>query len=385
MTIQANFPAIKPSLLLDFANTKQLDSRITYTRASTASFYNGVTTAMAEQNLYYPSNTLNGGNFVNRRVTLTGNSTVAPDGTTTASLLAEDTNTNSHGIDGLAGFTSGTSYTKSVFAKKGTGATAPDIIQISVSASSLTGGGYVNFNISSGTITANSANATGSIVSVGSGWYRCALTYTATATISPFNESLVYFTNNNSTATLQPSYAGVTTADVFLWGAQIEARSSATAYTATTTQAITNYIPVLQTAASGVARFDNNPTTGESLGLLIEESRTNLFTYSDDFNNASWSKTNSTVTADTIVSPDGTLTGEKLVETTTATVNHYVRQTATPSAGLLLGSWPSCVAAVPAINQQPCLPLTSSRWPTMAALYSSCRSRASASCWAEAL
>ena len=33
---------------------------------------------------------------------------------------------------------------------------------------------------------------------------------------------------------------------------------------------------VLQTAASGVARFDHNPVTGESLGLLIEEARTNL-------------------------------------------------------------------------------------------------------------
>jgi hypothetical protein len=32
---------------------------------------------------------------------------------------------------------------------------------------------------------------------------------------------------------------------------------------------------VIQTAASGVPRFDHNPETGESLGLLIEESRTN--------------------------------------------------------------------------------------------------------------
>jgi hypothetical protein len=32
---------------------------------------------------------------------------------------------------------------------------------------------------------------------------------------------------------------------------------------------------LIQTAASGVPRFDHNPTTGESLGLLVEEARTN--------------------------------------------------------------------------------------------------------------
>jgi len=38
---------------------------------------------------------------------------------------------------------------------------------------------------------------------------------------------------------------------------------------------------ILQTAPVNVARFDHNPTTGESLGLLVEEQRTNLLTYSD--------------------------------------------------------------------------------------------------------
>jgi hypothetical protein len=35
---------------------------------------------------------------------------------------------------------------------------------------------------------------------------------------------------------------------------------------------------VLQTAATNVPRFDHNPTTGESLGLLVEEQRTNSIT-----------------------------------------------------------------------------------------------------------
>jgi len=39
---------------------------------------------------------------------------------------------------------------------------------------------------------------------------------------------------------------------------------------------------VLQTAIAGQPRFDFSPTTGESLGLLVEEQRTNLKTYSQD-------------------------------------------------------------------------------------------------------
>jgi len=38
---------------------------------------------------------------------------------------------------------------------------------------------------------------------------------------------------------------------------------------------------LLQTAASGVPRFDHNPATGESLGLLVEEARTNLIANSE--------------------------------------------------------------------------------------------------------
>lgn len=84
---------------------------------------------------------------------------------------------------------------------------------------------------------------------------------------------------------------------------------------------------VMQTASNDVARFDHNPTTLQSLGLLIEEQRTNLLTYSEDFANAAWTKTRASITANTIVAPDGTLTGDKLVEDTTATNTHQIIQT----------------------------------------------------------
>jgi hypothetical protein len=80
----------------------------------------------------------------------------------------------------------------------------------------------------------------------------------------------------------------------------------------------------LQSAASGVARFDNNPTTGESLGLLIEESRTNLVTYSSQFDNAAWTKYLVTTSSNTLIGPDGTLAADTLTATAGAGY-HYLR------------------------------------------------------------
>jgi hypothetical protein len=78
---------------------------------------------------------------------------------------------------------------------------------------------------------------------------------------------------------------------------------------------------LIQTAASGVPRFDHNGATGESLGLLVEEARTNLLTYSEQFNDVAWVKDGTVVTANSIVAPDGTLTGDKLIETATTAVH----------------------------------------------------------------
>jgi hypothetical protein len=54
-------------------------------------------------------------------------------------------------------------------------------------------------------------------------------------------------------------------------------------------------------------------SAGNRLGLLVEESRTNLIPYSEDFN--SWGKVRSTVNTDVIQAPDGTTTGDALVAT----------------------------------------------------------------------
>lgn len=45
-------------------------------------------------------------------------------------------------------------------------------------------------------------------------------------------------------------------------------------------------------AAAGASRFTHDPLTGQSLGLLKEEQRTNYITYSQDYTQSAWTKTN---------------------------------------------------------------------------------------------
>lgn len=71
---------------------------------------------------------------------------------------------------------------------------------------------------------------------------------------------------------------------------------------------------VIQTAAIDAPRFDHDPVTGASLGLLVEEARTNLVTYSEDMTNGQWTKAEVTITANHTTAPDGTQTADFIVE-----------------------------------------------------------------------
>lgn len=334
MSIQANFPALKPTLLLDFANAEALDGRVTFTRASTATYY-GTQTAKAEENLLLQSQTLTAGVWASTNATVTADTAVAPNGTTTAETVTDDTSSQAHVHAQNMVTVAGLVYTLSFFLKASTNNFAI------VTLSSTTAQNYISaiVDLSTGAITQTSTGTSAtftssSITSVGSGWYRVVVTGSCTAGFTRAEMGLALAATGNTIATNgRTTYTGTGTS-VFVWGAQLEQRSEATAYTPTTTQTITNYIPQLLTAASGVARFDHNPITFESLGLLIEESRANLLRYSDLFTDVVWTKGNSSITANTIIAPDGTLTGDKLVEDT-ADAQHLVRQAVT---GLTSGS-----------------------------------------------
>jgi hypothetical protein len=77
------------------------------------------------------------------------------------------------------------------------------------------------------------------------------------------------------------------------------------------------------------SRGSNATLTGPT--GLIQWAPNNLVTNSEQFDNAAWTKSNSTVTANAAVAPDGTSTADKLVEAAT-TSSHYVLQAPTVTA-----------------------------------------------------
>ena len=282
MSISQNYPITSPSLSLDFANTKVLDPRITFSRPTSAVYYDGQTVTKAEENLFTYSQEFDHSSWSKNSGTITANTTVAPDGTTTA-----DTVNPASGLLEIAKsiiIGAGT-YTLSVF---------------------LSGSGTVKigfYNAVDGVQDSTDITLTGTLTR-----------YSVTKTLSA-SSTLFYPATTRGLSTVT---------SLVIWGAQLEARDTVTAYTPTTTQAITNYIPTLLTAPANSARFDHNPVTGESLGLLVEEQRTNLLLRSEEFDNVYWGKTNVTVTSNTVIAPDGTLTGDKLIPSTDANQHSLV-------------------------------------------------------------
>lgn len=335
MSIKNKFPNIKPSLNLDFANTKRLDPRITFTRASTATYWDGVTQAKAEQNLLKYSQDFENAVWVNAEVTITANAVTAPDGTTTADTLTGNGVSGLHSILQTA-TTSTVGKAFSVYLKAGTN----NFAQIFFDGDAAP---FADFDLSTGTVGTTGGSVTATATAAGNGWYRCAV-YTASTTATNPRVCLV----SSSTAVRAESNS-LSTA-IYMWGAQLEQRSQATAYTPTTDKPITKYQPVLQTAASGAARFDHNPVTGESLGLLIEEQRTNLLTYSSDYSQAAWASATVTLAPNVIVAPDGALSGSlitylsagaRIVQTaavaaTSCTFSVYLKARAADSGSRLL-------------------------------------------------
>lgn len=270
---------------------KAFSDIITFSRSSNATRI-GPTGRMeyAPHNLALRSQEFDNASWTKANATVTANAATAPDGTVTADALIENTSTSAHYTSQGLTLTA-TTYTFSAYVKS-KGATWI-ALQVYDGAARLS-----YFNIVTGTTGTNSSGNTSSITAVGNGWYRCTLTRTFATTT---NDVAVYLASADGTA----NYTGDGTSGIYLWGAQLSVGPYPLDYTPTTTAAV--YGP----------RFDYDPVTLAARGLLVEEQRTNLLTYSEQFDNAAWVKGGDgtgtqTITANAGTAPDGTTTADQV-------------------------------------------------------------------------
>lgn len=174
-------------------------------------------TLQARSNLLTHSEQFDNAAWTKSNATITANTTTAPDGTTTADKLVENTANANHTTTWATTLTSGTTYTLSVYAK------AAERTQVVVQTSNI--GNWAAsvltiFNLSNGTISLG----TGTITPLANGWYRCSITATFGAA------------NATGGINVLPASAGAVTylgdgvSGIYVWGAQLELASTATTY-----------------------------------------------------------------------------------------------------------------------------------------------------------
>lgn len=152
------------------------------------------------------------------------NAGIAPNGTTTASLLVDsvDGSSSTHSIRQQYNHSVGETVTISIFAKADTFSNISLIMSTPNFADGIERG--VNFNLLTGQTSYTSASTPGfAMTAAGNGWWRCSMTYTST--LAALNGVQIR-TNNGSSS----FYTGNGRGSVFIWGAKLEQSGSPTTY-----------------------------------------------------------------------------------------------------------------------------------------------------------
>jgi hypothetical protein len=286
------------------------DSLLTYTSPSPKLVYgdDGVL-GYAPHNLLTYSEQFDNAAWTKSNNTVTANQVAGPDGAVTADLVVPTATSGGHLVFQHPS-TGAVTHTLSMYYKPA------GYAKVALRESAVSGQ-YASFNCTgSGSIIEKHASAAATITALADGWYKLTLS----PSIETANQGFSIYIFDDSYASGAPpaySYSGDTVKGGYVVGAQLNRSSSALTYIPTTTAAVYS-LPI-----------DHNPTTFEPLGVLIEEQRTNLLTYSDQFDNAAWTKANATITANQLAAPDGALTADLM---TNVVGNNRMTATATTSA-----------------------------------------------------
>lgn len=154
--------------------------------------------------------------------TITANAALAPDGTLSADAVLETTTTADHYVYQASTGTAGVRQAMSAYLHSGGRTWGALFVETGAR-------GKAWFDLANGVLgtVSGSGSPTGSILSVGSGWYRCTVTATLTGT-GAFNAGIAIATADNIS-----SYLGSAGTGILAWGAQLEVGSAATPYVRT--------------------------------------------------------------------------------------------------------------------------------------------------------
>lgn len=290
MTAIADLPDIRPSLLLDFANSGRVDPRIQCTRASSATCFGpdgklrtvpantpridydpvtgkclGLLVEEARTNLVRnsrkpvaSSSAVGGSGVAVGAVTA-----IAPDGLPIEAMVETESSGEHYVHDyTLAALASGASVTQSIFVKKISDSSVRDVV-LRIAASGLSG--QVRFQIRGDTCTL-SGIPTGWKVGfkqLQNGWWYVWGSYTASSDLT----NLVIRVQMHSG--VESIYTGNPAEGLFLFGRQVELGAFPTSYIPTEASAVTR--------AADTAQLQASQTAGQwlnaSQGTLLAKSR----------------------------------------------------------------------------------------------------------------
>jgi hypothetical protein len=189
----------------------QYDGVDDFLTTASVNFETATSDGLARRNLLTFPSAFDNAAWTKTNATVTANSSVAPDGTTTADLLVADTANAQHRVNFTTTVAAGT-YTFSAYIKAG----GYNFAWIRIGAN----GGYVN--LTNGDVTFVSVGYSLIATAAGNGWYRIALTGAAA-----LNDIVRINVLDSAAGT---DFSGNGTSGILVWGAQLEVGSTASTF-----------------------------------------------------------------------------------------------------------------------------------------------------------